>query len=95
MGKLEAKENQTMIKIRVAFYTVKKYLYLYKVMMNVHKGKCAKREKLLINLFRRYFTMWETEGMVNFGLSAKHVFVDSPDEGTMNRTSVNRELPLH
>lgn len=94
MGKLEGDKNQTTNILRATVLTLKKYLSHYKVMLIVLKGKCGKCGKFLINILRRYFTMWEIEGMVNSGLPAKHFSIDSLDECTMNR-SVNRELPFH
>lgn len=84
-----------MIKLRATVLSVKKYLYLYEVMMITLKGKCGKCNKSLINLLRSYFTMWEIEEMVNSSLPAKHVFIDCLDECTTNRTLVNKELPFH
>lgn len=63
MGKLKGRENQTMIKLRATVLTVRKYLYLYKMMVIILNVKCGKCEKLLINLLRRYFTLREIEGI--------------------------------
>lgn len=63
MGKLKGGENQTMIKLRATVLTVRRYLFLYKVIMIILNVKCGKCEKLLINLLTRYFALWEIEGI--------------------------------